>query len=147
MGLEEHELPAWVRRVASGEVRRRDFIRTMLGLGLSRTDPWTEVDGERSSMKVLHPFFTDIRVRQAFAVAIDRRTIAEQLYGAEPLGFGALESGVLVPGDVTPAAMPWSRPHRPAPQGAYPSEGAPGGVEKKRRLQCLSAPAVRLPAG
>jgi peptide/nickel transport system substrate-binding protein len=49
---------------------------------LNRTDPWTEVEGERSSLKVPHPFFTDLRVRQAFALAVDRRTIAEQLYGA-----------------------------------------------------------------
>jgi peptide/nickel transport system substrate-binding protein len=48
----------------------------------NRTDPWTEVDGERSSVKVPHPFFTDHQVRQAFALAVDRRTIAEQLYGA-----------------------------------------------------------------
>jgi peptide/nickel transport system substrate-binding protein len=43
---------------------------------LNRTDPRTEVDGERSSLKVPHPFFTDLRVRQAFAAAVDRRTIA-----------------------------------------------------------------------
>src|SRR6266851_5112085 len=49
---------------------------------LNRTDPWTEVDGERSSIKVPHPFFADLRVRQAFAAAIDRRTIVEQLHGA-----------------------------------------------------------------
>ena len=35
MGLEEHELRACLRRVAQGEASRRDFIRTMLGLGLS----------------------------------------------------------------------------------------------------------------
>src|SRR6266545_4118581 len=35
MGLEEHELREWVRRVAHGEASRRQFIRTMLGLGLS----------------------------------------------------------------------------------------------------------------
>ena len=35
MAFEEQELRAWVRRVASEEVRRRDFIRTMLELGLS----------------------------------------------------------------------------------------------------------------
>jgi peptide/nickel transport system substrate-binding protein len=35
MGLEEHELREWVRRVATGEASRRQFIRTMLGLGLS----------------------------------------------------------------------------------------------------------------
>jgi peptide/nickel transport system substrate-binding protein len=49
---------------------------------LNRTDPWTEVDGERSSVTVPHPFFTDLLVRQAYNVAVDRRTIAEQLYGA-----------------------------------------------------------------
>ncbi len=55
---------------------------------LNRTDPWTEVDGERSSVKVPHPFFSDLRVRQAYAAAVDRRTIAEQLYGAagQPTG-------------------------------------------------------------
>jgi peptide/nickel transport system substrate-binding protein len=35
MGLEEHELRAWVRRVAEGKASRRHFIGTMLGLGLS----------------------------------------------------------------------------------------------------------------
>jgi peptide/nickel transport system substrate-binding protein len=49
---------------------------------LNRTDPWTEVDGERSSLKVPHPFLTDRLVRQAYNVAVDRRVIAEQLYGA-----------------------------------------------------------------
>ena len=52
-----------------------------LAISLNRADPWTEVDGERSSVKVPHPLFTDLRVRQAFAAAVDRRTIAEQLYG------------------------------------------------------------------
>ena len=35
MGLEEQELREWVRRVATGEASRRDFLRAMLGLGLS----------------------------------------------------------------------------------------------------------------
>src|SRR5262249_3701773 len=51
-------------------------------IALNRTDPWTEVDGERSSVKVPHPLFTDLRVRQAFALAVDRRTIVEQFHGA-----------------------------------------------------------------
>jgi peptide/nickel transport system substrate-binding protein len=51
-------------------------------IDLNRTNPWTEVEGERSSVQVPHPFFSDLRVRQAFALAVDRRTIAEQLYGA-----------------------------------------------------------------
>jgi peptide/nickel transport system substrate-binding protein len=50
-------------------------------LQLNRTDPWTEVDGERSSLKVPHPFLTDPLVRQACNVLVDRLTVAEQLYG------------------------------------------------------------------
>jgi peptide/nickel transport system substrate-binding protein len=49
---------------------------------LNRSDPWTEVDGERSSLKAPHPFLTDVLVRRAYNAAVDRRTIAEQLYGA-----------------------------------------------------------------
>src|SRR5882672_879989 len=35
MGVEEHELREWVRRVTHGEERRRQFLRAMLGFGLS----------------------------------------------------------------------------------------------------------------
>jgi peptide/nickel transport system substrate-binding protein len=35
MALAEHELRAWVQRVARGEASRRHFIHIMLGLGLS----------------------------------------------------------------------------------------------------------------
>ena len=49
---------------------------------LNRADPWTEIDGERGSLKAPHPFLADLLVRQAYNVAVDRRIIAEQLYGA-----------------------------------------------------------------
>ena len=39
-------------------------------------------EGERSSLKFPHPFFSDKKVRQAFSYAIDRDNIAERLYGA-----------------------------------------------------------------
>jgi len=44
---------------------------------LNRTDP-NEItaDGERSSTEFPHPFFSDKQVRQAFAHAVDRETIA-----------------------------------------------------------------------
>ncbi|QJB26241.1 peptide ABC transporter substrate-binding protein [Limnospira fusiformis] len=46
------------------------------------TDPnQATADGERSSVQFPHPFFSDKRVRQAFDLAIDRDTIANQLYG------------------------------------------------------------------
>jgi len=48
---------------------------------LNTTDPNTEINDERSSVEAPHPFFSDKRVRQAFALAIDRDTIAKQLYG------------------------------------------------------------------
>ena len=45
------------------------------------TDPNTEVDGERSVLGNPHPFLSELEVRQAFAMACDRETIASQLYG------------------------------------------------------------------
>src|SRR5262249_10584029 len=53
-----------------------------LQIPLNRTASRTEVDGERSSVKGPHPWLTELRVRQAFALAVDRRTIVEQLWGA-----------------------------------------------------------------
>ncbi|MBV9581181.1 MAG: peptide ABC transporter substrate-binding protein [Chloroflexi bacterium] len=44
-------------------------------------DPNVEVDGEHGSPNSQHPFLADQRVRQALALAIDRATIATQLYG------------------------------------------------------------------
>ena len=41
----------------------------------------TAPSGERSSIKFPHPFFRELKVREAFALAIDRDTIAQQLYG------------------------------------------------------------------
>ncbi len=38
-------------------------------------------DGERSSPTIPHPYFSDLRVRQAINLAIDRQTIVENLYG------------------------------------------------------------------
>jgi peptide/nickel transport system substrate-binding protein len=47
----------------------------------NQTDPWTEVDGERSSLKKPHPFLTDPAVRQALNVLVDRASVQEQIYG------------------------------------------------------------------
>ena len=47
----------------------------------NQTDPWKEVDGERSSIKTTHPFLTDPAVRQALNLIIDRASIQEQIYG------------------------------------------------------------------
>jgi peptide/nickel transport system substrate-binding protein len=47
------------------------------------TDPWTEVDGERSSLKTTHPFLSDPAVRQALNVLVDRAAVHEQIYGRQ----------------------------------------------------------------
>jgi peptide/nickel transport system substrate-binding protein len=48
---------------------------------LNSTDPWTEVDGERSSLKTTHPTLSDPAVRQAVSLLIDRDSIEKHIYG------------------------------------------------------------------
>jgi peptide/nickel transport system substrate-binding protein len=48
---------------------------------LNTTDPWTEVDGERSSMKTKHPLFSDKAVRQAMGLLVDRKSVEDHIYG------------------------------------------------------------------
>jgi peptide/nickel transport system substrate-binding protein len=47
------------------------------------TDPWTEVDGERSSIKATHPLLSDPAVRQALNLLVDRAAVHEQIYGRQ----------------------------------------------------------------
>ena len=48
---------------------------------VNQTDPWTEIDGERSSGKSVHPFLTDSAVRQALVLLVDRASIETEIYG------------------------------------------------------------------
>lgn len=48
---------------------------------LNFADPNTEVNGARSEPSTKHPFLSDLNVRQAFALATDRETITNELYG------------------------------------------------------------------
>ncbi|HUO63201.1 MAG TPA: peptide ABC transporter substrate-binding protein [Terriglobales bacterium] len=48
---------------------------------LNQSDPWTEIDGERASVKSVHPFLTDPAVRGALALLVDRASIQEQILG------------------------------------------------------------------
>ena len=50
-------------------------------LQLNTTDPWTEVDGERSSLKTRHPTLSDPAVRQAIALLIDKDSVEKYIYG------------------------------------------------------------------
>jgi peptide/nickel transport system substrate-binding protein len=64
---------------------RGDFVSAVSSnverLLLNRADPNTEVDGARAEPSTKHPFLSDLKVRQALAMAVDRKSMAEQLYG------------------------------------------------------------------
>jgi len=47
----------------------------------NQTDPWREVDGERSSLKAPHPLLTDQSVRTALSLVVDRTSIQDHLVG------------------------------------------------------------------
>ncbi|MBV5260465.1 peptide ABC transporter substrate-binding protein [Synechococcus moorigangaii CMS01] len=68
---------------------------------LNFTDPnQATASGERSSLEFPHPFLTDKQVREAIAIAIDRDTIAQELYG--PTGKPAYNFVVNPPDMVSP---------------------------------------------
>lgn len=76
-------LPATLVEMEANEVGALvvNFGTNVERIALNRTDPTQETaTGERSSLEFPHPFFSDLRVRQAFAHAIDREAIAA-LYG------------------------------------------------------------------
>ena len=50
-------------------------------IALNFTDPNTEVDGERSSIKTKHPLFSDPAVRKALSLLVDRDAIKKVIYG------------------------------------------------------------------
>jgi peptide/nickel transport system substrate-binding protein len=76
------EWPVLEHMMAAG---KGDLLTTSGGgveaLYLNQTDPNKEMEGQRASVKAPHPFLTDLKVRQALALAADRATIAKQLYG------------------------------------------------------------------
>ncbi len=55
---------------------------------LNSTDPWTEVDGERSSIKTQHPLFRDPAVRQAMKLLVDRASVEKHIYGRTGIATG-----------------------------------------------------------
>src|SRR5690606_37986849 len=44
-------------------------------------DNTQEIDGERGKPGTKHPFLSDIKVREAMSLAIDKETMVKQLYG------------------------------------------------------------------
>lgn len=55
---------------------------------LNSVDPWTEVDGERSSAKTKHPVLGDRAVRDALALLVDKKSVQDHIYGRAGLATG-----------------------------------------------------------
>ena len=72
-----------LKRLEQGGKGRADIVTggNIEHIQLNNTDPWKDVDGERSSVKTKHPFLTDPAVRQAFSLLVDRASVQEQIYG------------------------------------------------------------------
>jgi peptide/nickel transport system substrate-binding protein len=72
-----------LRRWEQGGKGKADIVSggNIEHIQLNNTDPWTEVDGERSSVKTKHPTLSDPAVRQALNVLVDRGSVQEEIYG------------------------------------------------------------------
>jgi len=80
-----------LRLESGGDARGRVEIVPSMSIEhieLNSTDPWTEIDGERSSAKTKHPLFSDPPVRQAFALLVDRASVQAHIYGRTGVATG-----------------------------------------------------------
>ncbi len=50
-------------------------------ININHADPWSEVDGERSSPRSHHPILSDAAVREALTLLLDRKSIHTFVYG------------------------------------------------------------------
>jgi peptide/nickel transport system substrate-binding protein len=78
---------------------------TALGPGVERlniqfADPSADHGDARAEPDTKHPFFSDLNVRKAFAMAVDRKSIADQLYG--PTGVATCNQITSPPDHVSP---------------------------------------------
>jgi len=72
-----------LKRLEQGGKGRVNILETgnIEHIQINFTDPWTEIDGERSSLKTKHPILSDKAVRQALALLVDRKSVQDHIYG------------------------------------------------------------------
>jgi peptide/nickel transport system substrate-binding protein len=72
-----------LRRLEQGGRGKADIVAggNIEHIQCNFTDPWKDVEGERSSVKTTHPVLTDPAVRQALNLLVDRASVQEQIYG------------------------------------------------------------------
>jgi peptide/nickel transport system substrate-binding protein len=76
----EDEILARLEKGGKGHIKLQRG-GAMEHIQLNFTDPWTEVDGERSSIKTKHPAFSDPAVRQAMSLLVDKDSVEKHIYG------------------------------------------------------------------
>ncbi len=82
IGIEDDLLQRLEATSSKGRVEI-SFAGLVAMIQVNQTDPLTEVDGERSSVKVPHPVLTDPAVRRALPLLVDRASIQEHVYGRQ----------------------------------------------------------------
>ncbi len=90
---------AWNLQVEDDVLQRMERggkgrIVTVLGGSIehvlvNQTDPRREIDGERSSVKSVHPFLTDPGMRAALRLLVDRAAVQTEIYGRGGVATGA----------------------------------------------------------
>ena len=83
LGVTEGTIRGRIKRLEQGGKGRADIVSggNIEHIQVNTTDPWTEVEGERSSAKTKHPLLSDPAVRQALNLLVDRGSIQEEIYG------------------------------------------------------------------
>jgi len=72
-----------LRKMENDSKGRVVFVRgaNVEYIALNFTDPWTEIDGERSSLKTKHPILSEPAVREALNLLVDRGSVEKYIYG------------------------------------------------------------------
>jgi peptide/nickel transport system substrate-binding protein len=84
----EDDVLTRLERSGKGRVHTT-FGGTIEHLLVNQTDPWREMDGERSSVQSTHPFLTDPAVRAALRLIVDRASVQNEIYGRAGVATGA----------------------------------------------------------
>jgi peptide/nickel transport system substrate-binding protein len=80
-----------LRLEKGGDAKGRIVIVPAMGIEnilLNRSDPWTEINGERSSAQTTHPLLSDPAVRQALRLLVDRASVQAHIYGRTGVASG-----------------------------------------------------------
>ena len=113
---------------------------------LNSADPWTEIDGERSSAKSRHPLLGDPVVRQALGLLVDRAGVQAHIYGR---GGAATANFVNAPERFASKSTHWEfsieKANQLLDQGGWRREADGIRVKDGRRLKLVFQTSINAP--